>query len=231
MSGMESNIEPKNNETDAQRNKSHFWTKWTAIEWLTAFLVIFTAIYSGVSIWLLVETRDAAEAAKQSASAAVAGVRPWLIVTDYTDLIHILSGADVQIQLTNQGKVPAYELVSTFEVRITKAFDLYEFKGCPKSVESIMNRQFLDSLPAGQSAHLFIRSMVPIDQERVDKGRKTEATVDAYVHGCVTYRDPVMPDKLRLTEMSFYMQVHLGQRSANDRVNAPPMLDGPNGVY
>jgi hypothetical protein len=162
------------------------------------WLVLFTAIYSLISLYGLWVAIQSARLAQQSADASVATVRAWL---DTHSFKFIYSPPDARqpvtpefsVNVENLGKTPAKALTITLEFAFDDQHADKQFNGCPEVPPGRI--PFLVAGPPGDPWTVSVSTVTAAQFARLNAG--TDASV--YAHGCVRYHD-VMTDQVRLTE-------------------------------
>jgi len=164
------------------------------------WLVVFTAVYSLISLAALYIAIESAHLARRSADANVATVRPWLDTSSFK-FLYSPPGARKQIApefsftMENLGKTPARALTVTLEFAFDDQSTDKQFTGCP---DSNLNRvHFMIAGQPGETVTIPVETIGAEQFAKLKPGPGNHASV--YAHGCVRYRD-VLTDQVRLTE-------------------------------
>jgi len=164
------------------------------------WLVIFTAVYSLISMAGLWVAIQASRLARESADAGIATVRAWLDVNSFK---FIFSPPNARQQIAprftmtveNLGKSPAKNLVFTVEFEFDDQSGDKQFTACPES--GLARSPFMVAGPPGEPFTFEVEKVTPAQLAGLKVAPGNNASV--YAHGCVRYND-VMTNLPRITE-------------------------------
>ena len=164
------------------------------------WLVVFTAVYSLISLAGLWVAIQASRLARETADAGIATVRAWVDVNSFK---FVFSPANARQQIAprftmtaeNLGKSPAKSLVFTVEFAFDNQPGDKQFTGCPEN--NPVRSPFMVAGPPGEPWTFEVENVTP-DQLSGLKG-SSDKNASVYAHGCVRYND-VMTNLPRLSE-------------------------------
>jgi hypothetical protein len=172
----------------------HFWHNFNF------WLVLFTAVYSVISMAGLWVAIQASRLARESADAGIATVRAWVDVNSFK-FIYSPASARQQIApkftmtVENLGKTPAKALVLTVEFAFDDQSGDKQFAGCPET--NLARSPFMVAGPPGEPWTFAVENVTPAQLTGLKSTSDNNASV--YAHGCVRYND-VMTNQPRLSE-------------------------------
>ena len=201
-----------------QSLKRDFYRRLSKASFVLEIVGVFVvAAYTTIAALQWCDMRTAALAAKESADAAVASVRAWIVVTKY-DPPRVqamkLFNMPFAVEFENAGKTPATDISDGIEfVFVPKDRPAPKFKGCPKNEDT---PEML--IRAGQpfSINPEIKPHLSADQkESLTNGN---AGGSLFIHGCLHYHD-VLTRKQRVTEFcGFYFIEMMFDCSGNNEL-------------
>lgn len=143
--------------------------------------------------------RDATEASKESADAAIASVRAWIAPSGWETTGDPMDRKyPIVMKFKNVGHTLANDIVGYFEFRpLPSSVPAPKFKRCPSDIVEKM-------LPINANEEFSFNEIVPkfpVDKESLFKtGRGS-----LYIHGCIKYRDVLNPHVVHVTELCSYL--------------------------
>lgn len=170
-------------------------------KWKFIFEVV-TALFLGATViinwYMWSEMRKSTEATKVAADAEVAAVAAWIVVDSWAYEGIEKNQARFKLVLKNVGKIPAtgakaaweFSFLPTKDLNLIPRRDAYQ---CPKSGVSPA------IIPPDKTWANDIGSpSLTAEQAKI----VTDRAGMIFIHGCVTYRDVLSPEKERITEFS-----------------------------
>ncbi|MGO9605403.1 MAG: hypothetical protein ACLQAT_18780 [Candidatus Binataceae bacterium] len=172
----------------------HRWYRATfAVQWIGVLVVL---AYTTVTALQYAKMKTATEAAKESADAAVAASRAWIIFKDFRTVMS--SGNLVILQnYENAGKTPALDAFTGFQYKTAQPNQSPpRFDDCDK-VD--LRREGFDppNIPFMAAGQPFSINS-PLNAEETKLAQKSVGTF--YIHECIRYHD-VLSSKERLMEL------------------------------
>ena len=153
-----------------------------------------------------IATEIAAHAAKQSVDAAVAAVRPWLVLTETRSEVMQINNIpsdpmipDAVIGYQNAGKTPATDILAYVEFQsvVIKPNFHPNFEGCPTKLA----RQ--DAVvEAGKDSLIYA---IPFALSSNDRSLIDSCKAVLNLHGCIYYRDLFNPRTRHITEFTGFV--------------------------
>ena len=164
------------------------------------WLVVFTAVYSLISLAGLWVAVQASRLARETADAGISTVRAWVDVNSFK-FIYSPANARQQIPprftmtVENLGKSPAKGLVFTVEFAYDDQSADKQFAGCP--VSNLARSPFIAAGPPGEPWTFEVENTTAEQLAGLKGASNKSASV--YAHGCVRYND-VLTNLPRLSE-------------------------------